>query len=358
VYAFIGLFNSFIANDKPLVAFSKAGIECPVWKDFIQDLGFGQNYIYKPKVYEWAIHPPVPFHAKTILPNQANLDPIAGYRYGHYLGTDHLGRDVLAGIFRGCYNSLRIGLLAILLSLLIGVTVGGAMAYFKNDKIKLNIPQLILTLFSFLLGGFYIFYLPTLFGKLITIILFAGLIYLIINNFHKNQKLSLPVDAFFNILITLRKSIPTLIFILACLPLFKKPSSTNVLILLSLLGWTNIARHTRIEALSILNKEYVQSAQLMGAGFWYILRNHIWPQIKPTIGVVASLAFGSYLVIEASLSFLGIGLSPDEVGWGSMISIVRNDLHLWWLVLFPGMALFIIIYAFTALFDKSIEVEN
>jgi peptide/nickel transport system permease protein len=318
----------------------------------MQDMGFGVPFIYQPKKYDWALHPLISYHAKTIDASHAQLSPLAGFTKGHYLGTDHLGRDVLAGIIRGCYNSLRIGILAVLLSMLVGTAIGAAMAYYKNDRIKLNIFQLILTLLTVVMGSFYFLYLPNLSGKIASIIIVLILCFAIHKLPFQSKNIPLPVESFFQYIITLRKSIPTLILILAFIPLFRKPSSNNIILLLTVIGWINIARHTRAESLSIMNEEFVISAQLMGAGFWHILYHHIWPLIKPTIVFIASIAFGSYLIIEASLSFLGIGLEADEVSWGSMIGIVRNDMQLWWLVLFPGCALFIIIYVFSNLFAK------
>jgi peptide/nickel transport system permease protein len=290
----------------------------------------------------------------------ARLTPAKGYRLGHILGTDHLGRDVLAGIIRGCFNSLKIGLFAIAFSVIIGLLIGCSMAYFGNTHIKVSLVKLISILLVMLLGIFYIYYIHSFIGKAITFILILSSIYIIVNYFRLPllaSKLSIPIDTIFNSMIILRKSIPTLLLILACIPLFSEPRTSNIIILLSLIGWTNIARHTRAESISILQKEYVQSARLMGAGFWHIFRYHIIPLITPTIGVVAGFAFGSFLVIETSLSYLGIGLPPDDVSWGSMIGIVRSDLNLWWVALFPSLILFIIIYSFNTFFDSKSNTE-
>jgi peptide/nickel transport system permease protein len=360
IYAFIGLFNSFIANDKPIIAYNEKGLTVPCFRDFLFDIGWSNKTLYNSStIYDWAIYPIIPYNAQSIDVTHSKLKPFT-FSKSHLLGTDHLGRDILAGIIRGCFNSFKIGLFAVLFSLFIGLIVGSSMAYFGDYNIKLSISKLVSILFMLFIGGFYLIYSMGTISKLTAFILTLIAVYGVVKSQFMNSGkfISIPIDSIFNNLILLRKAVPTLLLILAFLPLFTRPHATNIIIILSLIGWTNIARHTRAEATSILQKEYVQSAKLLGGGYWHVLRNHIWPMIKPTIGVVAGFAFSSFLIIESSLSFLGIGLPAEEVSWGSMIGLTRNDINMWWVAVFPSLAIFVIIYYFSNLFNNKASITN
>ena len=100
------------------------------------------------------------------------------------------------------------------------------------------------------------------------------------------------------------------------------------------------ARVVRGEVLSVKQREYVQAAQALGIGRGRLLFRHVLPNVAPSIVVVASLQFSSFIVAEAAISFLGFGVQPPTPAWGSMLSESRDFLYVaWWLAAFPGAAL-------------------
>jgi peptide/nickel transport system permease protein len=172
------------------------------------------------------------------------------------------------------------------------------------------------------------------------------------------KKYNFPLDAIINKVIEIRKSIPSLIIVLACLPLFTKPSINNVILLIALLGWTNFARHARAETLSIKQREYVQAAKIMGASFIHILRHHILPNIGATILTLAISSFTANILLESTLSFLGIGLPPTEVSWGTMIAESRKNFNAWWMFIFPGLTLIILVFSLNYFSSKYLSERD
>ena len=125
-----------------------------------------------------------------------------------------------------------------------------------------------------------------------------------------------------------------------------------VITVLSLFGWTQIARITRGSVLSTKNEEYVKAARATGASRWRILTSHILPNAAAPIIVYATVALGTFIVAEASLSFMGIGLPPSVVSWGNDISAARQVLRTKPMVLFyPAIALAVTVLSFIMMGD-------
>jgi peptide/nickel transport system permease protein len=361
LYSFIGLFNSTIANNKPLIAIKDKSIYLPAMNDFMQDIGiYNETKIYDETIkYDWQLNPLIPY--KATQPDVIN----PGFKspsFAHLFGTDQVGRDVLAGVIRGCYTSFRIGIFGTLLCGFLGIILGIASGYFQNDGLKLNIIQ-IFSIFGISLFSIFYFIFPIAafkFYPLINFIVAAIIIYLILQLFERLdlKKYSVPLDDIINKIIEIRKSIPSLIIVLACLPLFTKPSIYNVILLIALLGWTNFARHARAETLSIKQREYVQAAKIMGASFIHILRHHILPNIGATILTLAISSFTSNILLESTLSFLGIGLPPTEVSWGTMIAESRKNFNAWWMFIFPGLTLIILVFSLNYFSSKYLSERD
>ncbi|MBK8112215.1 MAG: ABC transporter permease [Saprospiraceae bacterium] len=167
----------------------------------------------------------------------------------------------------------------------------------------------------------------------------------------------MPIDGAFSRIIEWRRSVPTLILMLVLFPLFDKPAINNVILVILILGWTGFARHARAETMSIKERQYVISASIMGAGHLEILRRHILPNILHTLMILAAMNFAGNVLLESTLSFLGMGLPPEEVSWGSLLSEGRKNHHAWWMVVFPGLALFILVYSINRLTDQYLEKD-
>lgn len=199
---------------------------------------------------------------------------------GHPLGQDALGRDVLARVLRGGRISLAVGGATVALSLLAGVMLGAAAGY---------------------AGG----WVEEALGRVIDVLLaFPGLL------------LAIALAAVLG------------------------PSLGNVVLALSLLGWTSYARLARAEVAALRRREFVQAASALGAGPGRIIVRHLLPLAAPTLLVQATFGMGGAILAEASLSFLGLGAPAPLPSWGAMIDEGRAFLlvapHL---TVFPGLAL-------------------
>ena len=121
----------------------------------------------------------------------------------------------------------------------------------------------------------------------------------------------------------------------------------NIIMAVALTVWARFARMIRGEVLSIKELDFVTSAKIAGVSTPMILVRHIFPNTINTLMVITSLQIGQVILLEASLSFLGLGLSPGHPAWGIMVAEGRNViLDVWWLALFPGLAITLVVFAF------------
>ena len=205
---------------------------------------------------------------------------LAGGGHDYLLGTDQLGRDILSRIIYGSRISLLIGLLSVVLSLPIGVGVGLLAGYFTGrlDDITMRIADVQLA-FPFILLA-------------ITI---AGVL---------------------------------------------GPSPRNVILILAVGGWVVYARLARGQALSLREKEFIEAARSLGGGSFRILVRHMLPNVVSPIIVVGTFGVAQMILLESSLSFLGLGVQPPTPSWGGMLNDGRPYITVaWWLTTFPGAAI-------------------
>lgn len=217
-----------------------------------------------------------------------------GPQPGHPFGFDRQGCDIFARTVYGARASVAVGVLTTLLVVLIG-TVFGALA------------------------GFFGSWIDTI--------------------------LSRVTDMFF--------AIPLVLAAIVVMQMFKEHRTIiTVVLVLGLFGWTNIARITRGAVLSVKNEEYVTSARALGASRVKQLLSHIMPNAAAPIIVYATVALGTFIVAEATLSFLGIGLPPSIVSWGADIAKAQTSLRTQPMVLFyPAMALALTVLSFIMMGD-------
>ncbi|MDO5757130.1 MAG: ABC transporter permease [Rhodobacterales bacterium] len=201
------------------------------------------------------------------------------------LGTDALGRDVLSGLAHGAYVSLLVGLVSTIVALAIGVPVGA-------------------------MAGF-----------------FAG----------RADDALMRFTEFF-------QTIPSFALAIVLLAIFQ-PSLTFVIIAIAIVSWPPVARLVRGEVLSLRTREFVEAATLSGLGNTQIILRHILPNALPPIIVLASLMVAQAILLESSLSFLGLG-DPNIMSWGYMIGAARTVIRTaWWLSFLPGMAILLTVLA-------------
>lgn len=211
---------------------------------------------------------------------------------GYLLGTDEFGRDVLTRIINGGRLSLTIGILAVIISTLIGMSLGGISGYF-GGKVDMLIQR-----FSEIVASFP--FLPT-------VILLNSIWG---NKFTSTQKVYL------------------------------------IMVLLGFLGWVGLMRLVRAQVLSLREQEFVTAARALGIKELGIVFQHIIPNVISVIIVSATLDFAGYLLYEATLSFLGFGVQPPQPTWGNMLFGANNSTviqNFWWRWVFPALILSICI---------------
>lgn len=294
----------------------------------------------------------VPFTAQAIAIEAAFKVPTWQFDT-HFFGTDHLGRDVLAGIIYGCKTSLIVCFPAMVIAAIIGLLLGLSAGYFGNDSKKIplySLPLYMLALGFGLYYGFYVgrFSLADAFtsstikgsGVLALRISIIGCVLWLIYFLGRKAKNTgsfffLPVDEIVLKLTELFSSVPRLVLILS-VAAFLQPSLGAVILILGLTSWTGMARLARGEVIRVRTLPYIEAAKALGLEDRSIVSNHVLPNILPAIIVAFAFGLANLLALETTLSFLGIGLPPDEVSWGKIISGVRHNFSAWWLVVFPG----------------------
>ena len=155
-----------------------------------------------------------------------------------------------------------------------------------------------------------------------------------------SKEVSIAVDTIISRFIEILISIPRLVLIIS-IAAIARPSMVNLMVIIGLTSWTEIARLTRAEILKIKNLEFIQAARALGYSEFRIIIRHALPNgIAPAL---VAIAFGvaSAILVESGLSFIGIGVPPELITWGALVNAGRENFQAWWLVLFPGLAIFI-----------------
>ncbi|WP_342489255.1 ABC transporter permease [Cytobacillus sp. FSL W7-1323] len=232
-------------------------------------------------------------------PNQINaammLKPPAWVEGGvtdYTLGTDNLGRDILSRIIYGSQISLVVGVASVILAGIIGIFIG-------------------------LVSGFYGGFLDNILMRI--------------------------VDSFL--------AIPTILFALVILTVFG-PSAFTLIVVLGVTNWVQYARLIRGEVLSLKEREFVRAARSMGVRDHKIILKHLLPNVISPFIVISTLSVATTIILEASLSFLGLGIQPPTISWGGILSDGRDYVATsWWLAAFPGLAITITVLGMIFLGD-------
>ncbi len=208
------------------------------------------------------------------------------------LGTDHLGRDLLSRVIYGARVSLVVSTAAVVLSGLVGLVVGLAAGYFRG-----------------------------------------------------------ATDAVASAVVDMQLSFPPVLLAIAIVSALG-PNLLNTVLVMAITSWVVYARLIRGEVLSIREHEYVQAARLVGATSTRILLRHVLPQVVPSLLVLLTLQFGRMVVLEATLSFLGLGVQPPDPSLGSLLADSRDYIQTaWWITFFPGIAISLTVWAINLVGD-------
>lgn len=152
--------------------------------------------------------------------------------------------------------------------------------------------------------------------------------------------------------------VPTLVLILAMLAVIERAGIWHVMAVIGLTGWPGIARLTRAEFLKLSNSDYVTSARALGASDLRIIFIHILPNALAPVMVPIAFGIASAILAESGLSFLGFGAQPDDPSWGTLLSTGKANMKMWWLVLFPGLAIFFSVLSYNLIGEALQEVTD
>ncbi|MFN8300394.1 MAG: ABC transporter permease [Chitinophagales bacterium] len=171
-------------------------------------------------------------------------------------------------------------------------------------------------------------------------------------------QVEVPVDILVSRFIEVLESIPTFLLIMSIVAIVEKPSIFIVMAIIGFTGWTGIARYIRAELLKVRNLEYIEAAQALGFPEWRIILRHAIPNALTPVLISVSFGVASAILTESSLSFLGIGVPPEQVTWGSMLSLARGYPQAWWIAIFPGFAIFVTVTIFNLIGDGLTEAMD
>lgn len=260
----------------------------------------------------------------------------------HWLGTDQIGRDVLAGLIKGCEVSLSIGISSVLISLIIGLPLGVFSGWNRDQGFALHWLQAvsIFLLGSLLLYATVYFSLLGVYWGTATIVLsLIGLILCIRWDISPQQHWN--VDAFVMRWVEIFIGLPGLLILMAISGMVENKSIWVTALIIGILRWPVIALIARNETIRAKKNHYMEAADALGISIVRKLTHHILPNIMIPIMVTLVLGVGSAILIESALSFLGLGAAVEQQTWGSMLAEARKQISAWWIAFFPGMAIFL-----------------
>jgi peptide/nickel transport system permease protein len=280
----IAIFDDFLAGNKPIVLRWGGRLYFPVLFEYKELFTVDFKELEGEfKEDDFAIFPPVKYS-----PTEYDLlSVLTPPSRAHLFGTDDRGRDVLSRMIHGTRISLSIGFVAVGIAVVIGIIMGGIAGYY---------------------GG----------------------------------KVDFVVSRIFEVMMTF----PVFFLILTILA-FRDPSIYNIMVVIGATGWTGIARLVRGEFLRLREYDYVEAAIALGGSDLRVMLRHMLPNALAPVLVAATFGVAGAVLVESALSFLGFGVPPPDPSWGDVLSQSQRYVDFaWWLVLFPGAAIFATVTAF------------
>jgi peptide/nickel transport system permease protein len=296
---FVAIFENFLAGNKPIVMKYEGRYYFPVLIRYGELFGTDFKELDKKlSPGDFAIFPPVRYS-----PTENNLMSILSPpSEEHLFGTDDRGRDVLARMIFGARISLSIGFIAVGISAVIGIMLGGIAGYY---------------------GGTTDFIVSRLFEVMMTFPVF---------------------------------------FLILTILAFRDPSIYNIMIVIGVTSWTGVARLIRGEFLKLRKYDYVEAAVALGGSDFRVMLKHMLPNGLAPVLVDSTFGIAGAILVESGLSFLGFGVPPPDPSWGDVLSQSQKYVDFaWWLVLFPGAAIFLTVTAFNLIgegFRNSIDPKH
>lgn len=407
VLVVVALLAPFIANHKPLYVVYKGETFYPAFTSKVkytvvdpvtkqtEDIDI-EEADWKQMKLESAVWPLIPYspgrsdlmNADYVGPGKDQLFrtgdgktmPMPG-RFKHRLGTGVRGDDTLAGLIHGVRISLSVGIFSMLIASLLGILLGALAGYFGDTGLRTNRAGLWGMYAALIPAWFYAFYvrsgtLSTALNSsilyfvvqlILSLLIFAVIVWFMMFVFRQSigrigffkKQVTVPIDTWVTRTIETIISIPGIILIIAIAAITQKLLGV-IIVVIGLTSWTGIARLIRAEMLRIRELDYIVAAQAAGLKRVAIIFRHALPNaIQPAL---VSMVFGvaSAILIESGLSFLG-AFQVNDVTWGSLLAQGRNNFTAWWLVVFPGLAVFLTVTSLNLLGEAlrdEMDVKN
>jgi peptide/nickel transport system permease protein len=382
----LALARDFIANGRPLYCRIGQETHFPGLRAVIADPQEPYGHIVLDSIkkynlwrswpYQSAVFAPVAFSPgewpgssmKSLAPPGTVIEE-GGRTYRHWLGTDDQGRDVAAGMVAGARTAILTGIIAVGLSLCIGLLLGGLAGFWGDDRMKTTPGRLIMTILGVFIGGFYAFIVPRyspahestgiillfyflIFISIVLLFNWAGKYVAKLPFFSKTVRL--PLDMLVMRSVEVFSSVPRLVFIIAVAAATPAGQSLWLMIgLLGVLSWTGPARFFRGELLRIREMDYISAARGLGFSEARILWRHALPNAVQPLLVQVVLGMATAMLLESAVSFLGYGgTSFAGKSWGNLLLVARQHTRAWWLALPPGLAIFAVVMSLNLLAER------
>lgn len=367
VWIALALLSDLIANDRPLYCKVAGASYFPAFHDRAKPFGHAamdsirERDLWATYAYERVVFAPIPFS-----PTRAARDPLAPSlspgalhpqrpaRFRHWLGTDLYGTDVAAGIVGGARRALLITAPVLAIVLALGLFLGGAAGYWGDYGLRVRIGSLVGVLAALPLGWFWGGALWDFFYEKnmpVAAWLGAGCIACgvwatgagLARAPGLRKEIALPLDLMIMRVVEAFYSLPRMMMLIAVMALFTRFQFGALALTVGVLSWTGVAMLARNEMLRIREMPYVSAAQGLGLSRFRILIRHILPNALPPIYVTLALGASGIILLEASLSFLGLsGDVKGDASWGAMLARAKLRYTDWWAAAFPGLAIAIV----------------
>ena len=304
----LALLGPLIANDEPIVCRHAGAWHFPALVEVVHVLPWGSRLVEKSAPFRlptfdakrdldpeaFALWPPVRFGPEEVSP-----DVLQAPSGRHWLGTDDVGRAVVARLVHGAAASLQVGLASMLIAGLVGVVIGGAAGYFGS-------------------------WADAMLSRLIEVVVCFPVFFLVLG-----------------------------------LMVWLEPGVGNVVLVIGLTRWTSIARYTRAEFIRLKSHDFVAAARASGAGPVRIMGRHLLPNALSPILVSLSFGVAGAILIETALSWLGFGVQPPMPSWGNMLRVAWEHMETAPHLLYPPcIAIFLAVLGFNLLGDAVREAAN
>jgi len=376
--ALIALFADFLANEKPLYCEYKGTTYFPIFRDYGVSLGIAKwpkdllNINWIDAKFDKSLRTPIPYSTTNQdFFNSGFVSPfgkqnVPSTRWRHWFGTDDIGRDITAGLIHGTRIAFIVGIISMSIASFIGILLGAVAGFFGDNKIQVSRASALMGIIFFFLGWFYAFMtrsydLSDAIGEsiikfigqlMLSFLIFFGALFIgyllgfilkIIPFFRK--KVNIPVDIIVQRMIEILVSIPRLFLIIAVIAI-SKPGIVLIMVIIGLTSWTEIARFIRAELLKVRSLEYIEASEALGYSKWRILFKHAIPNAIAPVLITVAFGIAAAILIESSLSFLGIGVPAEVITWGKILAKAQGSKSQMWVAIFPGVAIFLTVTLF------------